>query len=80
MRKKQFLFLYMALCMAMTVCLYCATLADFSFWIKICFGIVAALLYVLTILVPYSIRKRKNRELSLQAYLREFIDETVAKD
>lgn len=70
----------MALCMAMTVCLYCATFADFSFCMKICFGTAAALLYMLMVFVPCCIRKRKKKGLPLHASFLEFIDETVSKD
>ncbi len=52
----------MALCTAMTVCLYCVTFADFSFCMKICFGIAAALLYLLMVFVPCCIRKRKKKD------------------
>lgn len=70
----------MALCTAMTVCLYCVTFADFSFCMKICFGIAAALLYMLMVFVPCCIRKRKKKGLPLHASVLEFIDETVAND
>ena len=69
----------MALCTAMTVCLYCVTFADFSFCMKICFGI-AALLYMLMVFVPCCIRKREKKGLPMYASVLEFIDETVAKD
>ena len=48
--------------------------------LKICFGIAAALLYMLMVFVPCCIRKRKNMGLPLHDSVLEFIDETVAKD
>lgn len=48
--------------------------------LKICFGIAAALLYMLMVFVPCCIRKRKKKGLPLHASFLEFIDETVAKD
>ena len=48
--------------------------------LKICFGIAAALLYMLMVFVPCCIRKRKKKGLPMYASVLEFIDETVAND
>ena len=80
MRIKQRLFLALALIIAMTTCLYCATFADFSFGMKICFGVASVIIYVLINLIPYFTMRRKNARLSLPAYLRTYINEIITKD
>ena len=80
MRRKQCLLLVLALFMTLTTCLYCATFADFSFGIKICFGIASVILYVLINLIPYFMMRRKNAGLSLPTYLKTYINEIITKD
>ena len=80
MRRKQRLFLALALIIAMTTCLYCATFADFSFGMKICFGVVSVILYVLINLIPYFTMRSKGAELSLRAYLKTYINEIITKE
>ena len=80
MRRKQRLLLTLALFMAMTTCLNCAIFADFSFGMKICFGMVSVILYVLINLIPYFMMRIKNAELSLPAYLKTYINEIIMKD
>ena len=76
MRRKQRLLLALALYAAMTTCLYCATFAEFSFSMKICFGTAAAMLYVLINLMPFFKMRRKDAGLSLQSYLKKLISLT----
>ena len=76
MRRKHCLFLALALFVAMTTCLYCATFAEFSFSMKICFGSAAVILYVLMNLIPYFKMRRKDAGLSLQSYLKKLISLT----
>ena len=80
MRRKQRLFLALALIIAMTTCLYYATFADFSFGMKIYFGVASVIIYVLINLIPYFTMRRKNARLSLPAYLRTYINEIIKKD
>ena len=80
MRRKQRLFLALALYAAMTACLYCAIFADFSFCMKICFGIASVILYVLINLIPYFTMRSKGAELSLRAYLKTYINEIITKE
>ena len=80
MRRKQCLLLVLALFMTLTTCLYCATFADFSFGIKICFGIASVILCVLINLLPYFMMRRKNAGLSLPTYLKTYINEIITKD
>ena len=80
MRRKQRLLLALALFMTLTTCLYCATFADFSFGMKICFGVASVIIYVLINLTPYFTMRRKNARLSLPAYLRTYINEIITKD
>ena len=80
MGRKQCLLLVLALFMTLTTCLYCATFADFSFGMKICFGVASVILYVLINLIPYFMMRRKNAELSLPTYLKTYINEIITKD
>lgn len=80
MRRKQTIRLALALFIAMITCLYCATFADFSFGIKICFGIASVILCVLINLIPYFTMRRKNAGLSLPTYLKIYINEIITKD
>ena len=80
MRRKQRLLLVFALFMTMTTCLYCATFADFSFGMKICFGVASVIIYVLINLIPYFTMRRKNAGLSLRAYLKTSSDEMITND
>lgn len=80
MRRKQRLLLALALFIAMITCLYCATLADFSIEVKIGFGMAVAILYVVLNLIPFFLRRRKNAELSLRAYLKTYINEMITKE
>ena len=80
MRRKQRLLLVLALFMTLTTCLYCATFADFSFGMKICFGIASVILCVLINLIPYFMMRRKNAGLSLPTYLKIYINEIITKD
>ena len=80
MRRKQCLLLVLALFMTLTTCLYCATFADFSFGIKICFGIASVILCVMINLIPYFMMRRKNAGLSLPTYLKTYINEIITKD
>ena len=80
MRRKQGLLLALALYAALITCLYCTIFADFSFGLKICFGIASVILYVLINLIPYFTMRRKNARLSLPAYLRTYINEIITKD
>ncbi|MGN0225871.1 MAG: hypothetical protein ACI4A7_07340 [Prevotella sp.] len=80
MRRKQRLFLALALFMTLTACLYCTIFADFSFGMEICFGIASVILYVLINLIPYFTMRRKNAGLSLPAYLKKYINEIITKE
>lgn len=80
MRRKQIILLALALFVAMTTCLYCATLADFSLEVKVGFGMAVAILYVVLHLIPFFLRRRKNAELSLQDYLKTYLNEIITKD
>ena len=80
MRRKIYLLLALALFMAMTTCLYCAMFAECSFSMKICFGIAAAILYVLINLTPYIIMRRKDARLSMQSYMKTHINDIITKD
>lgn len=80
MRRKHYLLLGLAFFIAMTTCLYCATFADSSICMKICFGIASVILYVLINLIPYFTMRRKNAGLSLRAYLKTYINEMITKE
>ena len=80
MRRKQRLLLAMALYAALITCLYCTIFADFSFGMKICFGIASVILYVLINLIPYFTMWRKSAELSLQSYMKTYINEVITND
>lgn len=80
MRRKKYLLPALALLIAMTICINCAVFADFSLGMKICFGIAAAILYVLLHLMPYFMMRRKDAELSLQSYLKRYIYEIITED
>lgn len=80
MRRKQIILLVLALFMAMTTCLYCATLADFSLEVKIGFGMAVAILYIVLNLIPFFLRRRKDAELSLPTYLKTYLNEIITKD
>lgn len=80
MRRKQRLLLALALYAALIICLYCTIFADFSFGMKICFGIASVILYVLINLIPYFKMRRKNAGLSLRAYLKTYINEMITKE
>ena len=80
MRRKQRLFLALALFMTLTTCLYCATFADFSFGMKICFGVASVIIYVLINLIPYFTMRSKGAELSLRAYLKTYINEIMTRE
>lgn len=80
MGRKHYLLLALAIFIAIAVCVNCAVFADFSFGMKICFGIAAAILYVLLHLIPYFMMRRKDAELSLQSYLKRYIYEIITED
>lgn len=80
MRRKQRLLLALALYAALIICLYCTIFADFSFGMKICFGIASVILYVLINLIPYFTMRSKGAELSLRAYLKTYINEIITKE
>ena len=80
MRRKHYLLLGLAFFIAMTTCLYCATFADSSFCMKICFGSAAVILYVLMNLIPYFKIRREDTGLSLRAYLKTYINEMITKE
>lgn len=80
MRRKQRLLLALALYAALIICLYCTIFAAFSFGMKICFGVVSVILYVLINLIPYFTMRSKGAELSLRAYLKTYINEIITKE
>ena len=80
MRRKQRLLLALALYAALITSLYCTIFADFSFGLKICFGIASVILYVLINLIPYFTMRRKSAGLSLRAYLKTYINEIITKE
>lgn len=80
MRRKQRIFLALAIFMALNACLYGATLADFSLAVKIGFGMAVAILYVVLNLIPFFLRRRKDAELSLPTYLKTYLNEIITKD
>lgn len=80
MRRKQRLLLALALYAALIICLYCTIFASFSFGMKICFGVVSVILYVLINLIPYFTMRSKGAELSLRAYLKTYINEIITKE
>lgn len=59
-KKKIKMAVFVAIFMTMTICLNCATFADFTIGTKICFGIAAAILYGVINLIPYFLT-RKNK-------------------
>lgn len=77
MKRKHYILLALALFIAMTTCFYCATFAEFSFSVKICFGFAAVILYVLINLIPYFKMRGKDSGLSLQSYLKAYINEMI---
>lgn len=77
MKRKHYLLLALALFIAMTICLYCATFAEFSFSMKICFGFAAVILYGLINFIPYFKMRGKDSGLSLQSYLKTYINEMI---
>ena len=80
MRRKHYLLLGLAFFIAMTTCLHCATFADSSFCMKICFRSAAVILYVLMNLIPYFKMRREDTGLSLRAYLKTYINEVITKE
>lgn len=80
MRRKHYLLLGLAFFIAMTTCLYCATFADSSFCMKTCFGSAAVILYVLMNLIPYFKMRREDTGLSLQSYMKTYINEVITND
>ncbi|WP_141210465.1 hypothetical protein [Prevotella sp. P2-180] len=80
MRRKYLILLALAFFIAMTTCLYCATFADLSFCMKICFGVASVIFYVLINLIPYFVMRHKGADLSLSAYLKTYINEIISKD
>lgn len=70
----------LVLFIAMTVCLYGATFVDGSFGTKMCLGIAAAFFYVVINLIPFFLRRRKDAELSLKAYLKTYINEIITEE
>ena len=59
MRRRQYILLVLVLFVSMTSCLYYAIFGDFSFVMKTCFGIAAALLYAMINLIPFFAKRRE---------------------
>lgn len=80
MRRRQYILLALVLFVSMTSCLYCAIFGDFSFIMKTCFGIAAALLYAMINLIPFFAKRREQENLSLLAYLKTYINEIMTRE
>ena len=80
MRRRQYILLALVLFVSMTSCLYYAILGDFSFIMKTCFGIAAALLYAMINLIPFFAKRREQENLSLLAYLKTYINEIMTRE
>ena len=79
MRRRQYILLALVLFVSMTSCLYYAIFGDFSFIMKTCFGIAAALLYAMINLIPFFAKRREQENLSLLAYLKTYINEIMTR-
>lgn len=77
---KQFIYLSVAIFMAMVAFLYCTAFTSLNLEIKIACGIATTILYAILNLIPYYIMKRTNPELKLSTYIRTYFKDITTSN